>query len=28
MRWREEDKELVVESLSNGAQGMYEALLP
>jgi len=27
MRWREEDKELVVETLSNRAQGMYESLL-
>jgi hypothetical protein len=27
MRWREEDKELVVETLSNRADGMYEALL-
>ncbi len=27
MRWREEDKELVVETLSNRAHGMYEALL-
>jgi hypothetical protein len=26
MRWREEDKGLVVETLSNGANGMYEAL--
>jgi hypothetical protein len=27
MRWREKDKELVVETLSNRANGMYEALL-
>jgi len=27
MRWREEDKEQVVEALSNRAHGMYEALL-
>jgi hypothetical protein len=27
MRWREEDKELVVETLSNRADAMYEALL-
>ena len=27
MRWREEDKELVVETLSNRAHGMYEAFL-
>ena len=27
MRWREEDKALVVEALSNRAMGMYEALL-
>jgi hypothetical protein len=27
IRWREEDKQLVVETLSNRAHGMYEALL-
>ncbi len=27
MRWREEDKKLVVETLSNRAHGMYDALL-
>jgi len=27
MRWREQDRELVVETLSNRAHGMYEALL-
>jgi hypothetical protein len=27
MKWREEDKDLVVETLSKRAQGMYEALL-
>jgi len=27
MKWPENDKELVVDTLSNGANGMYEAVL-